>query len=400
MSQSNDAKEHVLSIANRRIGFVGKLGGMNRKELKQLVRENGGSVSDVLDASIDLVVLGEEILAIDNLQIEDEVLNESVTNGSIEVLTETEFWQVMGLVDRDPDTCRLYTPAMLAELLDVPIATIRRWHRRGLISPSRQVHRLAYFDFQEVASARKIAELISSGASAAAIESKLTKLSRLFPNLQRPLSQLTVIVEGQDVLLQEGDGLVEPGGQKRFDFSDAGDADDEPDPDLITFEPAMVDRDISNLQTRSDFLEMAIEYEDRDEVESACEVYRSLLLAFGPSADVCFRLAENLFHIGDLSAARERYYETIELDEQFVEARASLGCLLVELNKPELAISAFQGALDHHADYPDVLYHLARQLDDIGRGEEAEPHWRDFLKLAPVSPWADEARQRLGVLDR
>ena len=394
-----DEADQTLSIANRRIGFVGKLGGMNRKELKLLVRENGGTVSDVLDDSVDLLVLGEEILATDDLQIEDDALKTAIASGSIDVLTETEFWQTLGMVDRDPDTCRLYTPAMLAELLNVPLATIRRWHRRGLITPSRQVHKLAYFDFQEVTSARKIAELISSGASPAAIESKLSKLSRLFPNLQRPLSQLNVIVEGRDVLLREGDGLVEPGGQKRFDFSDLDAIADGEDPDLITFEPAMNERDINDLQSKDDFLELAIRYEDENAIESACEVYRSLLLAFGPSADVCFRLAENLFHIGDLPAARERYYATIELDEQFVEARASLGCLLVELGKPELAISAFQGALDHHADYPDVLYHLARQLDDVGRGEEAEPHWRNFLRLAPISPWADEARQRLGMLE-
>lgn len=398
MSDTNDAQQ-AMTITNQRIGFVGKLGGMNRKDLKQLVRENGGTVADVLDGSVDLIVLGEEVLVTDDLQIEDNALKESIAAGTINVLTETEFWQTLGMVDRDPDTCQLYTPAMLAELLGVPMATIRRWHRRGLITPSRQVHKLAYFDFQEVTSARKIAELISSGASPAAIESKLSKLSRLFPHLQRPLSQLNVIVEGRDVLLREGDGLVEPGGQKRFDFSNVEAETDGDDLELLTFEPAMIDRDISKLQSPTDFLELAIELEDEDEIEKACDVYRSLLLAFGPSADVCFRLAENLFHIGDLPAARERYYATIELDEQFVEARASLGCLLVELGKPELAISAFQGALDHHADYPDVLYHLARQLDEVGRSEEAEPHWQNFLRLAPISPWADEARQRLGILE-
>ena len=26
---------------------------------------------------------------------------------------------------------------------------------------------------------------------------------------------------------------------------------------------------------------------------------------------------------------------------------------------------------------------------------EAEPHWQTFLDLAPKSPWAEEARQRL-----
>ncbi len=35
----------------------------------------------------------------------------------------------------------LYTPAMLARLLDVPVAVIRRWHRRGLIAPEIEVAR-------------------------------------------------------------------------------------------------------------------------------------------------------------------------------------------------------------------------------------------------------------------
>ena len=394
------------SLVDKRIGFVGKLSGMNRRELKQMVRSHGGTVVDSLDENVDLVVLGEEILVTEDVQLEDSKLAASVAAGTLKVMTETEFWQTLGLVDGQHDACRLYTPAMLAELLDVSVPMIRRWHRLGLITPTRQVHKLPYFDFEEVSSARKIADLISSGASPTAIETKLTKLVKLFPDLQRPLSQLSIIVEGRNILLREGGGLVEPGGQKRFDFTGTDDSANAPvelnvitiEPvNVITIEPAMIDRDIDQLTTREDFLELAIEYEDSDDIESACEVYRSLLLAFGPSSDVCFRLAENLFHIGDLTAARERYYSVIELDEQFVEARASLGCLLVELGRPELAISAFEGALDHHPDYPDVHYHLARQLDEVGRCDDAEIHWQKFLNLAPKSPWADEARSRLGL---
>ncbi len=397
---STPASSKGFELTDRRIGIIGKLGGMNRRDLKQLVRQHGGFVSDVVDATIDLLVIGEDGLPVDDLHVDDAGLAAAAADGDIDIMTETQFWQSLGLVDEEDDARRLYTSAMLAELLDVPISTIRRWHRRGLISPIRQVHKLAYFDFQEVASARKIAELISSGASPAAIESKLSRLVNLFPDVHRPLSQLSVIVEGRDVLLRAGEGLVEPGGQRRFDFS-ASDARTEGSSEcnVIAMDAALLDRELDNLNTRDDFLNLAIELEDADEIESACEVYRSMLLAFGPSPDVCFRLAENLFHIGDLSAARERYYSAIELDERFVEARASLGCLLVELGKTELAISAFQGALDHHPDYPDVMYHLARQLDDVGRLDEAEIHWRNFLTLAPRSPWADEARQRLGLAD-
>ena len=54
-----------------------------------------------------------------------------------------------------------------------------------------------------------------------------------------------------------------------------------------------------------------------------------------------------------------------------------------------------QGALKYHQGFPDVHFHLARTLDELGRRDEAETHWREFLDLAPDSPWADEAVSRL-----
>jgi len=34
-------------------------------------------------------------------------------------------------------------------------------------------------------------------------------------------------------------------------------------------------------------------------------------------------------------------------------------------------------------------------LDELRRYEEGLNHWREFLALAPDSPWAEQARQRL-----
>ncbi|MBL9123171.1 MAG: tetratricopeptide repeat protein [Planctomycetaceae bacterium] len=85
----------------------------------------------------------------------------------------------------------------------------------------------------------------------------------------------------------------------------------------------------------------------------------------------------------------------IEIDDDFVEARANLGCVLMELGHYELAEAAFHGALAYHGEYPDAHYHLARLLDEVGRSHEAIPHWRSFLQLAPTSPWAEEAADRI-----
>ncbi|MEZ6091980.1 MAG: hypothetical protein R3C05_29040 [Pirellulaceae bacterium] len=89
--------------------------------------------------------------------------------------------------------------------------------------------------------------------------------------------------------------------------------------------------------------------------------------------------------MGENWAARERYLIAIEIDQEFVEARSSLGGLLAEMGRNELAVAAFRGALAIHDDYPDVHYNLARTLDDLQREVEADHHWRRFLELSPES---------------
>lgn len=275
---------------------------------------------------------------------------------------------------------------------------IRRWQRRGWIVPVREVRRLPYFDFQEVATARRLTELLASGMSPGAIAKKLAALERYLPNIKRPLAQLSIIVEGKHLLLRQGAGLVEPGGQLRFDFGPAGSAHARPESvesasDILVFAGRGPH---AWAPTPTELVHLAGQLEDEGQLQAAAEMYRSAMAAGGPTAEICFLLAESLYQMHDLPAARERYYMAVELDEDYVEARANLGCVLSELGEQDLAISAFVGALAYHDDYPDVHYHLARILDETGRADEARSHWEDFLRLAPMSPWADEARQRLG----
>jgi len=401
---SNQNSSEVLQ--GTRIAFVGKLASMSKREAARLVRQQGAVVAERPDASVDLVVVGEEGLplgdAVDPDELFDAETRRAVEQGSVRVVPETELWQRLGLVEAEQDVRRLYTPAMLAELLGVPVAVIRRWHRRGLIVPVREVRRLPYFDFQEVATARRLAELLAAGMSPGAIEKKLAALARYLPGVGRPLAQLSVIIEGKEILLRQGDGLIEPGGQLRFDFEAAeqqqalGETADEVPCDVHAVLPLALrpDGDLAPTSPQ-ELCRMAARLEDEGQLEAAVEMYRAAMAAAGPVPEVCFQVAELLYRLGDLGGARERYFTTIELDENYVEARANLGCVLAETGQRELAVAAFQGALAYHADYADVHYHLARTLDDLARGDEAETHWRAFLNLAPDSPWADQARSRL-----
>jgi tetratricopeptide (TPR) repeat protein len=385
MESMTNADENLGILQSKRLAFVGKLASMSRRDAGQLVRRHGATVLELPDATVHFVVVGEEALSLAEGDGPEQWFDESVRlaaeKGELEIITETQLWQRLGLVEHEQDIHQLYTPAMLADLLGVPVAVIRRWHRRGLIVPVREVRRLPYFDFQEVAAARRLAELLAAGVSPAAIEKKLSALANFLPGVARPLAQLSVIVQGKQILLRQGDGLIEPGGQMRFDF-DAWDIAEAPEKQI----PSTADQ----------MCNLAAELEEDGQLSAAAEMYRAAMAAGGPKPEICFMVAELLYRQGDLSAARERYYMAIELDEDYVEARANLGCVLAESGERDLAVAAFEGALRFHGDYADVHYHLARTLDEIGQGVRAIEHWERFLALAPDSPWAEEALNRLG----
>ncbi|MBI2823409.1 MAG: tetratricopeptide repeat protein [Planctomycetia bacterium] len=392
-SQSTDA------LAGLRVAFAGKLAGMSKRAAQQLVRANGGNPVESIDSATDLVVVAEQSPSVSLSEALGREGRLALEEGRLVVVNETQLWQRLGLVEQDPHVTRMYTPAMLAELVGVPVATVRRWHRRRLLVARRQVGHLPYFDFSQVATARQLAALSSAGVSQRLMEKQFAALARRFPGATSGAHQAALVVEGKRLLVRQGDGLLEAGGQQRFDFDEprtvgAGGESDEPMGGAVLSLEVPAD---APLAAPAEMVEQAQILEDEGQLAEAADMYRAALAAGGPHPETCFSLAELLYRMGDTSAARERYYMAIELDENFVEARANLGCVLAESGQLELAVSAFEGALAFHAEFPDAHYHLGRVLDELCRGEEALTHWRAFLDLAPDSPWAETARQRLSM---
>jgi tetratricopeptide (TPR) repeat protein len=387
--------------------LVGKLMSMSRRDAERLIREGGGRLVDLAGEQVDLIVASDEAADTKRLAADRDLFNDDlrarIASGEVEVLHESDLWSRLGLVESGPGIERLYTPAMLAELVRVPIAAIRQWHLRGALRAKCEVRRLAYFDFEEVRVARKLAELLHAGCTLSAVNRKLETFSRMLADSPRPLADPDVVVEGRRLFVRRGEGLAEPTGQLLIDFDVAKtDSAEDAGPMAIPFvaqdtlRHSSADRDRgSHPKSAEDLRALAAELEGNGQLQQATEVYRAILFSDESTADDHFALAELLYLGNDLSAARERYYVAIELDEDFVEARSNLGCVLAEQGEIGLAEAAFRGALEYHPDYADAHYHLARLLDRQQRSAEASRHWQLFMNLAPASPWADEARERL-----
>ena len=401
-------------LSGKRLVFVGKLGALTRKESMQLARDHGAVPLERPHGDVDLVIIGADELPAEDLSA---LLSESIRSGLREgrtvLIHEHELWQNLGVID-DTSNTQFYTPAMMAGLLKTPVRNIRRWYRMGLLTSSKVAHRLPYFNFVQVQNAKQLANWIARGANPSDIKRQLADFAPWVEN--RSLMELDLVVDGRRLLLRHGQQLLSASGQLHLDF-DRDDLQEHSDQETavtaatLPFQPAVspnsnldnVDDRYSQTNadelrnwTRDEMMQAAEELEDAGRLEQSIGWYRIILAKYGMTAEVCFQLAELLYRTGDSSAARERYYNAIELDEDFIEARANLGCVLAEAGQTLLAIAAFQGALSRDDRYPDVHYHLAKCLDEVSDGEQAVRHWIRFLQLSPQSPWAEEALDRLG----
>jgi tetratricopeptide (TPR) repeat protein len=290
-----------------------------------------------------------------------------------------------------PGVSRLYTVGLMAELLGVSRAIIRHWTRRGFLTPAKSSGAIDWYDYAMLVVARDLARLLQTGLSLRELDRKLRRFAGGDPR--------------QDAT------LLAAGGQLQFGFycDDITAATAQPaadaEPGIIALATAWscLENDSAHssdvLSTTAELLDLAAELEAAGKFLEASEALRAVLQADGPSAPVAFMLAETLYRAGDVAAARERYYAAVELDADHLEARTSLGCVLAEQGDFELAAAAFEGVLRQQPDYADAHWHMAGVLAELRQEPEARRHLISFLELAPESPWADVARERLAVCD-
>jgi len=305
--------------------------------------------------------------------------------------------------EADHGVRKLHTATMMADVLGVPAVAIRHWIRTGLLRATQRSGSVEWLDFGQLVVGRRLAKLLVSGLSLREIDAKLAGLAPGGAATAHAVDR--VVVDGRRLSISSGGRLLGPGGQLQLPFytdaiTDArAHASGDDGPVVVAaaerFDTDRVADPAAGLppgDVVDEILDLADDLEAAGEYLEAAEALRAVLQAQGPSADVNFMLAELLYRAGDLTAARERYYMTIELDADHVRARTSLGCVLAELDERELALAALEGVLRQEPDYADAHWHIAGVLTSLARDDEASRHLRRFLELAPDSLWAAQIR--------
>ena len=423
-------------LCGESVAFTGTLASMVHREAIGLVEQYGGRATHSVSGSTTMLVIGEEGWPLEADGGTSQKLQQTmqlIADGSeVRIVAESDWLQLLGLDDHREEIRRAHTPAMLSRLLDVPVRMIRRWARLGLIRPVRRVCRLPYFDYREVASARRLAALLDEGVAPATLERSLTELSHAIAGTDRSLAQLNLLVQDERVLLRDDRGVLNPRtGQRLLDFDNAEplavfspreDRDDdeaaEEHPVSLPFSSAQQQREDRRMKdwNAEEWFHEACRLTEEAEFEAAINAFRnsmSLLASeqasvrtpvdhpeerltlFPDPADVNFHLADALYRAGKIEAAVERYYCAIESAPDFIEAWTQLGCLQSELGQTEAAEQSLITAISIHPANPDALLHYAQLLDQSGRDDEAVNYWQQYLKYDARGPWSDHARNRI-----
>ena len=443
-----------LPLSGETVAFTGTLASMIHRDAIRMVEQYGGRATHSVSGSTTMLVIGEEGWPLEDdggaSQKLQQVMQMIADGLEVRILAESDWLQLLGLDDHREEIRRAHTPAMLSRLLDVPVRMIRRWARLGLIKPVRRVCRLPYFDYREVASARRLASLLEQGVSAQTLEKSLAELSLTISGTDRSLAQLNLLVQDEKVLMRDDRGVLNPRtGQRLLDFDSAepslevfqpqesnsaefdsakldsmdDDLLDEDDPVSLPFSSAQQrdERKMSDWNAEEWFHE-GCRLTEEAEFDSAINSFRnglSLLSSemssirsglsspddeqatlFPDPADLNFHLADALYRAGRVDAAIERYYCAIEAAPDFIEAWTQLGCLQSEQGQLELAETSLITAISIHPANPDALLHYAQLLEQTDRADEAVSYWKQYLQYDSRGPWSDHARNRIAESEK
>lgn len=402
-------------LHGRRVAFTGRLASMNREQALTFLEMVGAFHDRAPVDGTDYLVVGEASRLLTDEGHPSASLSAAralrESGSPIEILSETQFLALLGL----EELLRLYTTQQLGRILKVPDREIASWVRRGLIRPVKVVHRLHYFDYAQVASAKFLLDLVRSGVPVSRIRENLRAMEAWYPGVGKSLVQLGVMERDGQLMVRLADGsLADSRGQLQLEFHAAKaespvarSAEARP-VNVVRFPGGLAEETkkpdpgsarSSDPEAASPFggswFDAALSFEESGWLEDAAAAYQKALAIDGPSAELAFNLGNVLYRLGRKEESVQRFLQAVELEPAFIESWNNLANALFEIDRPEEAVRALRKALAVDPRYADAHYNLAEVLHHLGRDAEAAVHWRAYLEEDPASEWAEHVRERL-----
>jgi tetratricopeptide (TPR) repeat protein len=253
------------------------------------------------------------------------------------------------------------------------------------------------YTFRDLLALRAASALLDAGASVRQIRAALTALRRQDPDLQQPLAEVRLVLEGDRLVAQSDRVRFDPRTGQMVLALDSGGLAAAATATLAT---GMVRPLAPPADQAETWFERASEWDgDPAQWEDAIDAYRRVVSIDPTYAAAWNNLGLLLHRMGRYDEASSAYGSALDQDAQCCEAAYNLGSLHEDRGEIEDAITDYRRALELSPDYADAHFNLAGALARNGRDGEAIKHWQRYLELDSGSPWARIARAHLEIVE-
>jgi tetratricopeptide (TPR) repeat protein len=291
----------------------------------------------------------------------------------------------------------LWSVGDAAQLVNLAEARLRYWAQTGFVGPSVRQKGRFYYTFQDLISLKTAVCLVDRGLSIQRVRKNLEALKRRLPEVDRPLAQLRICSDGDElVVVDEEQAFVPASGQLVMSFAirqlTQRLAEIAPLPAAPVPPVPSVATDASMETAYACFRAGVAALDAADDVRAERLFQRALVLDTALAA-AWTNLGTIHERRGERGAAREAYERALALDPDQAEARFDLANLLADVGELELAIAEYRRVLLGGGELPDVHFNLGLALLRGGRGAEARVAFGRYLELDGDSEWAVRARE-------
>jgi tetratricopeptide (TPR) repeat protein len=283
----------------------------------------------------------------------------------------------MGATDR-------FSSEEVQRILGLTRKQLDYWARLRLVSPQEERGN-RYYDFRDLIGLRTIKQLLEKGVSANRLKRALSALNEKLSQVKAPLSQLRILSDGKDVLVEHGAARLEPlSGQF-----------------VLNFETRELQESVHIIAQRSanDWLAVALSYEAGEDTRSkAIDAYDRCVDVDPNNIDALLNGGTLCYEDGNFEKASEYFKRAFAAQPQNPLAHFNLGSVLEEMGEFEESRLHLRQAVRLDPTYGDAHYNLAFVCEKLRAFAEAREHWQAYVKLDPVGPWSAYARRRLATV--
>jgi tetratricopeptide (TPR) repeat protein len=290
-----------------------------------------------------------------------------------------------------------YARDEVRRMIAVSDRQLRAWQKQGLV-PLAEV-----FGFSDLLALKTLKKLRDLRIAPAKIRLAMASLRRMVKDVDQPLSQLRITVEGRRLAVHVSGDKMEPiTGQLLFDF-DAKDIEKlRSFPGKRESAESVAGKEQAGKEQQAEFwFQRGLALEEAGApVAEAAEAYRKAIELNPRASGALVNLGTISFRMRKLAEAEAYYLRAVEADPDYPLAHFNLGNLFDEQGRVEDARGYYLAAIRLNPRYADAHFNLALLCERNNEILRAIGCWQTYLKLDSTSTWARAARKQLEKLKR